>query len=242
MVLLAGGVDHGEQEVVLANARALAALGAARARSCTRGTSPSSGRSAASSTGAGIELVVTDNVFPDIDELAVEPVRALVHEEFNRHIVHAPGMARLADLSRHGGSCPRPGRSCSARSCSPRASGTAWSSTSGEPRPTSTASPTGARSGLARTIDPEPRAKRTVEGDLGVFVNAAQHRRAAWASRRGRPPRRPGGHARAPSAEQAAHPRAVRVRGRHRRPAPCRRGHRPVHRPPAGGRSSAART
>ena len=26
----------------------------------------------------------------------------------------------------------------------------------------------------SRSIDPEPRAKRTVEGDLGVFVNARQ--------------------------------------------------------------------
>ena len=186
MVLLAGGVDHGDQEVVLANAQALATSG-------VRGPVLYAGNVAAQRAvrgifeGSGIELVVTDNVFPDIDELAVEPVRALVHEEFNRHIVHAPGMARLEALSSVADPAHARGGARWVRSCSPMRSGTASWSTSAERRPTSTASPTAARSGPPGPIDPEPRAKRTVEGDLGVFVNARNIAELAggadWAAR-----------------------------------------------------------
>ena len=60
----------------------------------------------------GVELMCADNVFPDVDVLQIEPVRALIHEVFNQHIVTAPGMARLTELSTFETSCRPPGRCC----------------------------------------------------------------------------------------------------------------------------------
>jgi hypothetical protein len=46
-------------------------------------------------------LSVIDNVFPDVDVLRVEPVRAVIHDVFNDHITAAPGMHGLAELTNH---------------------------------------------------------------------------------------------------------------------------------------------
>ncbi|NLE83542.1 MAG: methylaspartate mutase, partial [Chloroflexi bacterium] len=99
IILLAGGVDYGEKNVVLRNAEKLASLGldapvlyagnvAIRRQVCQ----------IFNSCGEQ-EVMVTDNVFPDIDVLNVEPIRELIQEVFNRHIIHAPGMQRLRELT-----------------------------------------------------------------------------------------------------------------------------------------------
>lgn len=170
MILLAGGVDHGEQEVVLHNARALAGSGlrvpvlfagnVAVRRSVRRLFDE-----------AGIPLAIADNVFPEIDQLAVEPVRALVHEEFNRHIVHAPGMARLGELSAWP-VLPTPGAVLLGAEHFAQAVGDCLVVDVGGATTDVHSVTPGSPEWLARTIDPEPRSKRTVEGDLGVFVNA----------------------------------------------------------------------
>jgi len=170
MVLLSGGVDHGDQEVVLANARALAASG-------MRGPVLYAGNVAVQQVvrsifaNAGIELGVTDNVFPDIDELCVEPVRALVHEEFNRHIVHAPGMARLEALSAWR-ILPTPGAVLLGAELFADEVGDCLVVDVGGATTDVHSVTDGSPEWTARAIDPEPHAKRTVEGDLGVFVNA----------------------------------------------------------------------
>ena len=148
IILLAGGVDFGEKELILRNAEGLASLGL---------TVPVlyAGNSAIRKPvrrileAAGIETLLADNVFPDVDVLNIEPVRRRIHEAFNRHIIHAPGMARLEELT-HGGSCRRRVRCCAAPSCSPKRSATALSSISAVPPATSTASPMAAWSGLPR--------------------------------------------------------------------------------------------
>ena len=170
MVLLAGGVDHGDEEVVLANARALAGSG-------VRGPVLYAGNVAVQQVvrrifaDSGVELVVTDNVFPDIDELSVEPVRALVHEEFNRHIVHAPGMARLAALSPWR-ILPTPGAVLLGAELFADEIGDCVVVDVGGATTDVHSVTDGSPEWAARVIDPEPRAKRTVEGDLGVFLNA----------------------------------------------------------------------
>jgi len=170
MILLAGGVDHGEQDVVLHNARALAASGLripvlfagnVAVRRAVRRTFDQ----------AGIPLAIADNVFPDIDQLAVEPVRALVHEEFNRHIIHAPGMARLGALSQWP-ILPTPGAVLLGAEMFAHAVGDCLVVDVGGATTDVHSVTAGSPQWLARTTDPEPHAKRTVEGDLGVFVNA----------------------------------------------------------------------
>ena len=103
LVLLAGGVDHGEKAIVLKNAEKLAALVAGGLRVPVLYAGNAALRRPVTEIFrlAGVELHVAQNVFPDVDVLNVDPLRRLVHEAFNRHIVHAPGMQRLAGLTRH---------------------------------------------------------------------------------------------------------------------------------------------
>jgi uncharacterized protein (TIGR01319 family) len=185
MVLLAGGVDHGEQAVVLHNARALASAGL-RAPVLFAGNVAVRGSVRRIFDDAGVELSIADNVFPDIDELAVEPVRALIHEQFNRHIVHAPGMARLAALSQWP-ILPTPGAVLRAAELFAEAVADCLVVDVGGATTDVHSVTEGSTGWAALAADPEPHAKRTVEGDLGVFRNAASivalAGRADWESR-----------------------------------------------------------
>ena len=49
----------------------------------------------------GVEIAVVPNVFPDVDQLNVEPLRRRMQDLFSKHIIHAPGMERLKAISNH---------------------------------------------------------------------------------------------------------------------------------------------
>jgi uncharacterized protein (TIGR01319 family) len=170
LVLLAGGVDYGEQGPILRNAERLAALelnvpvlfaGNAAIREQVRRTLES----------AGVETMVTDNVFPEVDVLEIEPVRRVIHEAFNRHIIHAPGMERLQDLTR-GGILPTPGAVLRGAELFAEAIGECAVVDVGGATTDVHSVTDGSPEWSSKMVEPEPRAKRTVEGDLGVYVNA----------------------------------------------------------------------
>ncbi|WP_168583786.1 glutamate mutase L [Gephyromycinifex aptenodytis] len=193
MVLLAGGVDHGETRIVLRNAELLAellskGLGAearmvpvvyagnkAIVRPITRIFEQ-----------AGVEILLADNVFPDVDVLNVGPLRNLIHEVFSRHIVHAPGMSRLAGLT-HAEILPTPGAVLRAAELFSEAVGDAVIIDVGGATTDVHSVTDGSIELSAKMLEPEPRSKRTVEGDLGVFVNAENIARAVgdetWSAR-----------------------------------------------------------
>ena len=177
ILLLAGGTDGGNSEVIVHNARVL-------------GASPidcpiiyAGNRNAADDARAQLHaklVVATENVMPEFNVLAIEPARAAIRQVFIDRIVHAKGIDRaqaeldavlmptpaavlegarlLADgTSAGGGLGPLlvvdPGG----------ATTDVHSIATGEP-----ATPGAIPQGL-----PEPREKRTVEGDLGMRHNAA---------------------------------------------------------------------
>jgi uncharacterized protein (TIGR01319 family) len=180
LILLAGGVDYGEREIVLANTRRLARLGA-DARVIYAGNAAIREEVQQILDAAGVIAFSVDNVYPYIDRLNVAPVRALIQEVFARHIVTAPGMERLKS-SVIGDVMPTPGAVMRATEVLAEKLGDVMcidvggattdvhSVTEGSPR----------YRGLR--VAPEPRSKRTVEGDLGVYVNAAHIVEAAEAS------------------------------------------------------------
>jgi hypothetical protein len=170
LVLLAGGVDFGEREPILRNAELLASLkpnvpvlyaGNAAIRVPVRKTLE----------GAGVETLVTDNVFPEVDVLNIEPVRGLIHEAFNRHIVHAPGMARLQGLTRWA-ILPTPGAVLRGAEMFAEAVGDCLVIDVGGATTDVHTVTDGSLEWTSKMTEPEPRAKRSVEGDLGVYVNA----------------------------------------------------------------------
>ncbi len=170
IILLAGGVDFGEKEIILRNAESLASLklnvpvlyaGNSAIRQPVRKIFEA----------AGIETLLADNVFPDVDVLNIEPVRRLIHEVFNRHIIHAPGMARLGELT-HWSILPTPGAVLRGAELFAEALGDCLVFDVGGATTDVHSVTDGSLEWTSKMTEPEPRAKRTVEGDLGVFINA----------------------------------------------------------------------
>jgi uncharacterized protein (TIGR01319 family) len=172
IVLLAGGVDGGEKNTVVNNARMLAESGL-DAPVVYAGNVAVRRRVQDIFAGSGVQLLCADNVFPDVDVLRIEPVRTLIHEVFNEHIVKAPGMARLAELSTFE-ILPTPGAVLLATEIFAETVGDALVVDVGGATTDIHSVTDGSLEWTRRSIDPEPRAKRTVEGDLGVYVNAHQ--------------------------------------------------------------------
>jgi uncharacterized protein (TIGR01319 family) len=170
IILLAGGVDFGEKEIILRNAESLAALhlavpvmyaGNAAIRQPVRKIFEA----------AGIETLLADNVFPDVDILNIDPVRRLIHEVFNRHIIHAPGMARLGELTRWS-ILPTPGAVLRGAELFAEELGDCLVVDVGGATSDVHSVTGGSLEWAAKMTEPEPRSKRTVEGDLGVYINA----------------------------------------------------------------------
>ena len=170
IILLAGGVDYGEKTIVLSNAKHLASLdlnvpviyaGNAAIRKAVQDIFES----------VKIETRMADNVFPAVDVLNIDPVRHIIQEAFNRHIIHAPGMTRLGELTENP-ILPTPGAVLHGAELFAEAMGDCLVFDVGGATTDVHSVTDGSLDWADRMIQPEPRAKRTVEGDLGVYVNA----------------------------------------------------------------------
>ena len=171
IVLLAGGVDYGEKSIILRNAEKLASLGL-DAPLLYAGNVAIRDQVCKIFSGCGDqEVLVTDNVFPDVDVLNVDPVRKLIQEVFNRHIIHAPGMQRLRELTDKP-ILPTPGAVLKGAELFAEEMGDVLVVDVGGATTDVHSVTEGSLEWAPRMTEPEPRDKRTVEGDLGVFVNA----------------------------------------------------------------------
>lgn len=91
VLLLVGGTDGGDEKVLLHNASRLAA---ARVAVPIVLAGNVAARSAARAALAGRRVVPTDNVLPDVGELAPAPARAAIREVFLRHVIGGKGLSR----------------------------------------------------------------------------------------------------------------------------------------------------
>ncbi|MTI94180.1 MAG: DNA mismatch repair protein MutL [Firmicutes bacterium] len=171
IILLAGGVDYGEREIILDNARKLAALNLpipliyAGNVAITEDIRKIFG-------GSEFDLVLVENVYPRIDELNVEPTRQAIQAAFEKHIVHAPGMGQIRELVQ-GSIQPVPGAVLNAAITLYRELGDLMVFDVGGATTDLHSVTPGSDEYNAIALSPEPLAKRTVEGDLGVYVNAS---------------------------------------------------------------------
>jgi hypothetical protein len=171
LVLLAGGVEGGDSETVLFNARRLTEL-EARPIVVYGGNSQIAEEARAILEGAGFRVRVTANVYPAIDELDIVPARAAIHDAFEEHITHAPGMERIASFVT-GRILPTPGAVLIASELLASALGDLVVIDVGGATTDVHSVTDGSPEYEGMRTDPEPHAKRTVEGDLGTFVSAA---------------------------------------------------------------------
>ena len=170
LVLLAGGVEGGDTETVLFNARRLTEL-AVRPIVVYGGNSQVADEVRAMLEGNGFRVRVTANVYPGIDELDIVPARAAIHDAFEEHITHAPGMERIAGFVT-GHILPTPGAVLIAAELLATALGDLVVLDVGGATTDVHSITDGSREYDGLRTDPEPHAKRTVEGDLGTFVSA----------------------------------------------------------------------
>jgi uncharacterized protein (TIGR01319 family) len=107
LILLAGGVEGGDTEVILHNAARLAEIDA-RPVVVFGGNSAVAGEATRTLEAAGFRVRVTRNVYPGVDELDIVPARHVIHDAFEEHITHAPGMERITEFVT-GSILPTPG-------------------------------------------------------------------------------------------------------------------------------------
>jgi uncharacterized protein (TIGR01319 family) len=169
IILLAGGVDYGEKNTILANARQLCKL-SIRVPVIYAGNKEIQKSVSQILTSAGFECLLCDNVYPSIDQLVVDPLRRLIQQVFEKHITEAPGMSRIRELI-DGAILPVPAAVNRAAQRYYQRMGPCMVIDIGGA--TSDVHSVSEDSDRYRDVlvSPEPFAKRTVEGDLGVYKN-----------------------------------------------------------------------
>lgn len=170
LVLLAGGTDYGERETALYNAELLAKSGTG-APVLYAGNVQNQSAVQEIFEHAGVPVYLAENVYPRLDALNIEPVRKVIHAAFETHIVSAPGMEHIRDLVT-GAILPTPGAVMKAAVLLYGEIGDLVVLDIGGATTDVHSVSAGSEEIAALLTAPEPFSKRTVEGDLGLYVNA----------------------------------------------------------------------
>ena len=171
LIMLAGGTDYGERETTLANAGLLRTLDI-RPPVIYAGNVQNARAIDSILSRAGFPCYTVENVYPRLDELNVEPARKAIHKIFEEHITGAPGMQNVRSMVSDS-IMPTPGAVMEgARLLRERLGDILVIDVGGATTDVHSVTE-GSREIASMMIAPEPMAKRTVEGDLGVYVNAA---------------------------------------------------------------------
>lgn len=163
MIIIAGGTNYGEKEVSYQNLLDLKDL---NMPIIYTGNIANHERIKALHC-EHIEIV--DNVYPRVDDFNILPLREKIYDTFEKHIIHAKGMTHIFDLV-NGKIIPTPGAVMDTTMLLDEMYDGVMTIDVG-----------GATTDIHSVCDPkpefqkflegEPRQKRTVEGDLGVYVN-----------------------------------------------------------------------
>ncbi|NLM39258.1 MAG: MutL protein [Firmicutes bacterium] len=177
IILLAGGTDGGNHTTIIHNAKVLAEL------DLDIPVIVAGNRSVASEVAGylsrSFSTYITANVMPEIGRLQVEPAREVIRQVFMETIVQAKGLSKASELI-EGIFMPTPAAVLRAGTLLSRGAGKTpgWGDllivdvggATTDVHSLGSGHPT--RPGTVVRGLPEPFAKRTVEGDLGVRVSA----------------------------------------------------------------------
>jgi len=170
LILLAGGTDYGERETAIYNARVIAASGI-NAPVIYGGNIQNHHIIKEIFEGTDTPYYITENVYPKLDLLNIEPARKIIHKVFEEHIIKAAGMEHIRDMVM-GNIIPTPGAVMESAQLLYSCIGDLAVIDIGGAT-TDVHSVTAGSDEIAQIqTTPEPFAKRTVEGDLGMYVNA----------------------------------------------------------------------
>ncbi|QNO14741.1 glutamate mutase L [Alkalicella caledoniensis] len=170
IVMLAGGVDYGEENIIYENAKKLASV-PLEVPLIYGGNVKIAKRVEELFKSHGKDIVLIENVYPKIDELNVGPARDVIQRVFEEHITKGPGMEKIRQLVT-GTIIPTPGAVMKAAMVLQREIGDLMVIDVGGATTDVHSVTDGSEEMNKYLISPEPREKRTVEGDLGVFINS----------------------------------------------------------------------
>ena len=173
LILLAGGVEGGDCETVLFNA---GRSGSSPARPIVvyAGNSAVGDEACATLAGAGFRVKRTANVYPAVDELDIVPARAAIHDAFEEHITHAPGMEHIGAVV-DGAILPTPGAVLIAAELLAGDLGDLVVVDVGGATTDVHSVTDGSAEFSALQTEPQPHSKRTVEGGSAVHSSAPLH-------------------------------------------------------------------
>lgn len=170
LILIAGGVDYGERDTAIYNAEMIRSLGLKTPVVYAGNVENQDEMKLIFDEESGQYLYLVENVYPKIDTLNVEPCRKVIQDAFEDHITHAPGMEHVRDMV-NGPIIPTPGAVMECTKLLYDCIGDVMTIDVGGAT-TDVHAVTEDSDAVARILTaPEPKAKRTVEGDLGVYVN-----------------------------------------------------------------------
>ncbi len=167
LIMIAGGTDYGERETALDNAEIIRD---AELNIPVVYCGNIANQEEIKEIFEGRELYVIDNVYPRVDELNVEPARGIIQDAFEVNIVKAGGMDKIKEMV-DGAIMPTPGAVMEATKLLYEIIGDVIVVDVGGATTDVHSVTEGSVEILDILVTPEPKAKRTVEGDLGVYVN-----------------------------------------------------------------------
>ena len=169
IILIAGGVDFGERDTALYNAQMIANLNL-EIPIIYAGNIENIEDIKDIFEDTNYKLYIAENVYPKIDVLNIEPTRKIIQEVFEENITKAPGMKYIKEMVNEN-ITPTPAAVMqSAKLLYENIGDLVVIDVGGAT--TDIHSVTSGNEYISKiSVNPEPLAKRTVEGDLGLYVN-----------------------------------------------------------------------
>jgi uncharacterized protein (TIGR01319 family) len=177
LILLAGGSDGGNKEVIIENSQKLS-LSDLKIPVIVVGNKNANEICSMNFRNAGKEAMITENVMPSVDKLNIEPARKAIRELFIKKIINAKGINKIKERA----DILMPTPDAVLQAVSLISNGTPEEEGLGEIMTIDVGGATtdvySVASGSPTTPNviikglPEPLIKRTVEGDIGVRHNA----------------------------------------------------------------------
>lgn len=169
LIMIAGGVDYGERDTAVYNAEMVRSLDLS-IPVIYAGNVENQEEMKLIFSDSKAPLYIVENVYPKIDQLNVEPARKIIQDAFEDHIIQAPGMEHVRDLV-NGPIIPTPGAVMECAKLLYDCIGDLIVLDVGGATTDLHSVTVGSEEISRISVSPEPIAKRTVEGDLGVYVN-----------------------------------------------------------------------
>ena len=170
IILIAGGVDYGERNTAIYNSQIIAELDL-DIPIIYAGNIENDQEIKDIFFSRNREVYIVPNVYPKIDTLNISPTKKIIQEVFEKHIVNAKGMDKIRDIVK-GPILPTPGAVMEASILLYEDMGDLLTIDVGGAT-TDIHSISKDTDEIEKIlIRPEPLEKRTVEGDLGVYINS----------------------------------------------------------------------